>query len=184
MTLILGVPFIFNVVTLFLGQSVIFIPHLTPVGFEWRLFNVRYGVMFVPFVAFFFSSLFFKLKTQGKLFLIGLIFCQIMLYIIGYSKVISLADGEVGLSHAKRPNAEQWIAQHYDGGLVLLDDYARTISILRSNIPMQSIIYIGNKPYWEESFYQPEKYARWIVMQKDDAVWKGMNENSYIKGRH
>jgi hypothetical protein len=39
--LLLMVPFLFNALTLFIGQSVIFIPHLTPVSFEWRLFNVR-----------------------------------------------------------------------------------------------------------------------------------------------
>jgi hypothetical protein len=88
-----------------------------------------------------------------------------------------------GLSQAKRPDAEQWMAKHYDGGLVLLDDYTRTMSILRSNIPMQNVIYIGNKPYWEESFYQPEKYARWIVTQKDDAVWKNIFNNKIIEGR-
>lgn len=173
--MVLIVPFIFNVTTLFLGQSVIFIPHLTPVGFEWRLFNVRYGVMAIPFVAFFFGYLFHKIPHKGKICLILLLLAQYMLFSMGYSKVISLTDGVEGLSHAKRPDAEGWIKKNYDYGLVLLDDYARTISIVRSGIPMQRIIYIGNKPYWEESLYSPEKYARWIVMQKDDAVWKALN---------
>ena len=41
---------------------------------------------------------------------------------------------------------------------------------------MKDVIYIGNKPYWDESFIDPEKYARWIVMQKDDAIWKNIYE--------
>jgi hypothetical protein len=73
--------------------------------------------------------------------------------------------------------------QNYDGGLVLLDDYARTMSIIRSGIPMQNVIYIGNKPYWEESLQNPDKYARWIVMQKDDAVWTSLINDKVIEGR-
>lgn len=181
--LIMIVPFIFYVFTLFLGQSVIFIPHLTPVGYEWRLFNVRYGLMAVPFAAVFFGILFNKVKLAGKALLIGLFVLQFGLYIVGYSKVISWEDGVVGLSHARRPNAEIWLRNNYDGGLVLLDDYARTLSILRSGVPMQANIYIGNKPYWEESLREPEKYARWIVMQKDDAVWDAIYDKPDVQGR-
>ncbi len=182
-TMVLAVPIIFNIVTLYLGQSVIFIPHLTPVDFEWRLFNVRYGAMAVPLVAFFFSYLFYKLPQKGRLVLIFLLVAQLGLYIVGYSKVISLADGVEGLSHAKRPDAEQWIQKNYDYGLVLLDDYARTVSIVRSGIPMQNTIYIGNKPYWEESLYNPEKYARWVIMQKNDAVWTALNVKPDTQGQ-
>lgn len=181
--IIISVPFIFNVVTLFLGQSVIFIPHLTPVGFEWRLFNVRYGVMLVPFIAFFVGYLFDKVKPGYKAFILFIFLFQIGLYLIGYSKVISLADGTEGLSRSKSPDAEQWLAHHYDGGLVLLDDYARSVSILRINVPMEKIIYIGNKPYWDESLVQPEKYARWIVMQKNDDVWNHVYEVPVVQGR-
>lgn len=177
------VPFIFNVTTLFMGQSVIFIPHITPVSFEWRLFNVRYGLMMVPISSLFFAYMFLKVKNGGKLVLVGLLVLQIFLYIVGYSPIISLADGTQGLSSAKRPNAERWLKEKYDGGLVLMDDYARTVSIVRTNIPMQQIIYIGNKPYWEESLREPDKYARWIVMQKDDEVWKHIYTDSQVRGR-
>lgn len=180
---IMLVPYIFYVVTLYMGQSVIFIPSLTPVSFEWRLFNVRYGIMMVPFAAVFCAYLFIRLKHVGRLLLIGLFVFQYMMYGVNYAKVITFEDGYVGLSHAKRPDAERWIREHYDGGLVLFDDYARTISVVRSDIPMQNIIYIGNKPYWEESLQEPEKYATWIIMQKDDSVWKAIYDDPATQGR-
>lgn len=181
--ILLLVPFIFNVLTLYMGQSVIFIPHLTPVGFEWRLFNVRYGVMMIPAVAFFIAFLFNKVRISGKLIILAILVAQAGLFGIGYTKVISYEDGVTGLSHAKRPDAEGWMKEHYDGGLVLLDDYARTMSVVRSGIPMQNVIYIGTKPYWEESLIAPEKYARWVVMQQDDAIWKNIYENEEVLGR-
>lgn len=182
--LILFVPFIFNVITLFLGQSVIFIPDLTPVSFEWRLFNVRYGVLMIPAIAFFIAYAFYQAKQPGvRLLIIGFIICQFVLFGIGYSRIITVTDGTTGLSHAKRPDAEKWLKDHYNNGLLLLDDYSRTVSIIRSGIPMKNVIYIGNKPYWEISLQTPEKYAKWIVMQKDDAVWKNIYSTTEQQSR-
>lgn len=183
--IILLVPFIFNVLTLFLGQSVIFIPHVTPVSFEWRLFNVRYGLMMVPTAAFLVAFLYYRMKFAGKALIVILCVAQIGLYYIGYSKVITLEDGRVGLSSAmaKLPDAQYWMAREYDGGLVLVDDYARTLSIIRTKIPMKSIIYIGNRGYWDDSFKAPEKYAKWIIMQKNDSLWTKIYEDPKMQGR-
>ncbi len=181
---VLFIPFLFNVIALYTGQSVIFIPHLTPVGFEWRLFNVRYGVLMIPVFAFFFGYAFYRIKKTGvKILILVLFVFQFLLYGVGYSKVMTLADGTSGLSRAKRPDAEYFMKEHYDHGLVLLDDYARTLSIIRSGIPMQDVIYVGNKPYWQESLVDPERYATWIIMQKNDDVWKHIYENPAVRGR-
>ena len=70
--LILLVPFFFNVLTLFLGQSVIFLPGVTPPTFEWTLFNVRYGSMMIPVFAIFFGYLFAQSKMFGRALVISL----------------------------------------------------------------------------------------------------------------
>ncbi|HUV71656.1 MAG TPA: glycosyltransferase family 39 protein [Clostridia bacterium] len=178
--LILGVPFIFYISSLFFGQSVIFTPELTPETFEWQLFNVRYGVMAVPACAIFFSYAFFYLYRRTRLSLIlAIVFLtgQTLFYLLGYSNIITLVDGTVGLSAAKKVDAQEWLNQNYDDGLVLLDDYARAMSIIRTPIPMKNVIYIGTKPYWEESLREPEKYATWIIMQRHDEVWTHLYEN-------
>jgi hypothetical protein len=174
--LLLGAPFIFNVLTLFMGQSVIFIPHLTPLNWEHSLFNVRYGLMTIPLVAFAFGYLFYINRAFGKLVLVGLCVVQFGMYYVGYSPIISYQDGRTGLSAASRPEAERWINSNYDFGLVLMDDYARTVSVVRSGIPMEQMIYIGNKPYWQESLVTPDKHVQWIVMQENDAVWDSLWE--------
>ncbi|MGH7203925.1 MAG: hypothetical protein ACREHC_05775 [Candidatus Levyibacteriota bacterium] len=181
--LVLFVPFVFNVVSLFLGQAVIFIPGLTPQHFDYHLFNVRYGVMIIPFMAVFFGYLVARVHKSLKFVLIMLLIVQTALFFLGDTPVITLADGTHGLSANKVPtNVEQFINDHYDGGFVLIDDYARTISITQSTIPMQKVIYVGNKPYWDESLKHPEKYATWIVMQKNDAVWSAIYNNPKIQG--
>lgn len=177
------VPLIFNILTLFIGQSVIFIPDLTPKHFQWNLFNVRYGTTMLPTIALFAGYLFFTVPKYIKALLVLLLIAQTFLFTSGLAPVISLQDGIYGLSSAKRPDAQEWLVKNYDQGLVLLDDYARTISIVRSNIPMQNVIYVGNKPYWEQSLKEPEKYATWIIMQKDDTIWTQIYENPETQAR-
>ena len=172
--IILLVPFVFYVFTMYVGQSVIFIPSITPTTFEWTLFNVRYGLMMVPVVAFFFAFAFYKSDIAMRVFLIVLLFTQFGLYTVGFSKVVTLADGTEGLSRQKKDFAEVWLTDNYDDGYVLIDDYARSISITRTRIPMQNIIYLGNKPYFELALRHPEKYAKWVIMQRDDIIWRSI----------
>ncbi|OHA93834.1 MAG: hypothetical protein A3E02_01005 [Candidatus Zambryskibacteria bacterium RIFCSPHIGHO2_12_FULL_38_34] len=183
--LIAFVPFFFNVITLFLGQSVIFLPGVTPITFDWTLFNVRYGVMMLPVFALFSGYIFYRSGTLGKALVSSLLVLQCLLFFMGFSSVLALEDGRAGLSSfiAKIPDAQGWLEENYDGGLLLTDDYARTISIVRLPIKMQDVIYIGNKPYWEESLIEPEKYAKWIVMQKNDSIWKNLIDDELKQGR-
>ncbi len=173
---LLFVPFLFNWATLFLGESVIFIQSLTPISFEWRLFNVRYGLMMMPYVAFILGYLYFKANAKGKAFLVGLTIFQLALFFVGYQKVLTLSDATVGLSASRNPDAQLWLTKHYTKGLVLLDDYARTVSIIKSGIPMQEVINVGTKPYYTDSFITPEKYATWIILQRNDDVWNHLYE--------
>lgn len=183
--LILLVPFFFNIATMYLGQSIIFIPHLTPTSFEWTLFNVRYGIMMVPFAAVLAGYLFYRSKSAGKIIIVALLVFQSALYGAGYAKVISFADGVEGLSSGikKTHNAQFWFSENYDGGLVLEDDFARSLSLVRSDVPMDKFIYIGNRPYWEESLVEPQKYARWIVVQKNDTLWHNLLGRPELEAR-
>lgn len=176
-------PFIFYVATLFMGQSIIFIPHLTPPSFEWTLFNARYGAMMVPAAALFAGFAFLSIRNSGKALFGMLCLLQVGLFVAGYSPVITQKDGVSGLSQAKRPDAEHWLSKNYDNGLVLMDDYSRLISIVRSGIPLQNIIYIGNRNYWETSITTPQKYAKWVIVQKNDAIWKSLYETKEKQDR-
>ena len=174
---IISIPFIFYVVALYLGQSVIFIPTLTPTDFEWKLFNVRYGVMLIPAVAIFFAFLFSKSHEILKIVYLAALFFQMYLFISGHTTVISLQDGLGGLSAAKHPDVEKFLQNNYKNGTVLLDDYSRTMSVIKSGINERDTIYIGNKPYWEISLINPEKHADWIIMQQGDMVWTSLYAN-------
>ena len=184
-TLLLLVPFFFNITTLFMGQSVIFIPSVTPIDFEWTLFNVRYGALMIAPIAILSAYAFYRSRASAKWLTSSLVIVQMGLFFINFSPVLSFDDGVRGLSSAtaKLPDAQFFLAREYDYGMVLTDDFARTLSIIRTPIPMQNVIYIGNKPYWEESFVEPQKYARWIIIQKNDTLWQNMIDKPEVEGR-
>ncbi len=182
-SLVLLSPFIFYVLTLYIGQSLIFIPSITPVGFEWRLFNVRYGLMMIPTCAILFAYLFTKCKIPGRIVLVTLFLLQFGLYINGYSRVVTYDDATIGLSANKYPDAVGWLAKNYTGGLLIMDDYKRIFSVITSKLPMQNIIYIGTRPYWEETLVSPQRHAQWIILQKDDALWKNYFDTPEKQGR-
>lgn len=193
MAAILLIPFVFYCVTLYMGQSVIFIPSQTPSDFTWNLFNTRYGVMMIPAAAISMGYLFGIIvkNISHKWYIVALpvalafvtISLQTFRFAVAQEQIISLEDGRKGLSSAKIPDAQLWLKQNYDDGLVLMDDYSRTLSVIRSGIPMQKMIYIGNQKYWSESLVEPEKYATWIVMQKEDAVWRAIMHDPQKEGR-
>lgn len=180
---VLFTPFIFYVITLYMGQSLIFVPSLTPVGFEWRLFNVRYGVMMVPVISVMVAYLVSRARLPGRLLIGLLVVLQFGLYAVGYSPIYAYKDGTVGLSSARRPDAERWLAANYDTGLIIIDDYSRIFSVIRAHLPMQNIIYIGTHPYWEESLAAPWVHARWLVIQKGDELWKAFYETEDKQAR-
>lgn len=213
--MLLMVPFGFYVLTLFLGQSIILIPGVTPQNYEWQLFNIRYGLPMVPAIAFMAGYTAYRLEqivsgqwanTKGKMvvagtvpkptfsglagrslqgILLAIVLFQLFLFANGEQKVMVWEDGAHGLSSSLRYHldAQGWLRNNYKDGLVLLDDYARTVSVIGSGLPMEKVIYVGNKPYWDISMSEPEKYAQWIVMQKDDDIWKNIYDRPDIQAR-
>jgi hypothetical protein len=174
--LVLLVPFIFNIVTLFMGQSVIFIPGLTPPSFTWNLFNVRYGILMLPMASVCVGILFYVLGRIPRAVLVTVLAAQLVLFAIGAAPVLTYADGVNGLSSgtARLPDLQQWFTQNYDYGQVLVDDYVRPISLIRTGVPLENFIYVGNKPYWNDALKQPQDVVRWVIMSKDDSVWQAL----------
>lgn len=189
--ILLFVPFAFYTATMFLGQSIILIPELTPKSFGWNLFNIRYGLSMIPAAAILVGYLSYRLFTRNwwggmaQGLILGIWCFQLILFATGEQKIMVWEDGATGLSSSLRYHldAQNWMRTNYDGGMVMLDDYARTVSIIGSGIPMNKIIYVGNKPYWDISMTEPEKYATWIVMQKDDDIWKNIYDSPVTQPR-
>jgi hypothetical protein len=174
-------PFIFNVASLFLGHSVLFVPFVVPAWSPWKLFNVRYGALMIPSLAIFFGY-FLSSKPFGKEKLcrwggMGVLGLQILMVVFGLWQVNTINEGTIGVAKAPETEAEGYLRDNYDGGLVLLDEFSRSASIIRSGLPMKSIVYIGIKPLWEYALEKPEDHVRWIITKRQDALWQNFFDN-------
>lgn len=171
-------PFFFNVLSLYLGISILFVPGLLPSNFEFQLFNIRYGLMMMPAAAVYVGLLGgFIYKRLSATFLVLVTALSILMLVA--TKPITLEDGQTGLS-ARRPSAANaYVSAHYDYGYVAFDDFSRSANPVSLGVPMQRIIYVGNHPYWDNLLIHPQNYARWLIIRHDDTdvLWQHLKDN-------
>jgi len=177
--------FPFYILSLYSGQASLILPEFAPAHSAYQLSNVRYGLQALLPIALFVAYLAARRpRVLVPLFLVAVLGQGAVM--IAAQQVITYADGTHGVSSqvlSKGPDSpyvEAWLRQHYDGGLVLMDDYRRPIGPVESGVPMHDFIGTGNKPYWQESLRDPALYATWIVLQQasTDAVWSGFSPES------
>src|SRR3970282_1871463 len=108
-SLALFAPFLFNVLALYLGHSVLFIQGLS--GNTW--FNARYGIMMLPSFAIFIGYLVQRAdKLRGLL--IGL-----MIFVLFFSfanlDAVTIDDARVGSSQKNVTEVSGWLADNTKG---------------------------------------------------------------------
>lgn len=157
-------PFIFNIIALYLGHSVLFIQGLS--GNTW--FNVRYGVLMMPSLAIFIGYLVHKAKST-RVSIIGLLlFVTAFTFLSG--DAVTIDDARVGSSQKNVTEVSDWLKIHAKDtdGFVLISAASHDAIIFSSGLPMKRYIHEGTGVYWEEATVMPEKWARWIIMRTND----------------
>lgn len=172
--MLLSIPFIFNVSSLYAGHSVIYIPHIEP--FTW--FNDRYGLMMLPILAIAFGHLVSKSKINIIMAII-LIFSQYS-YMYAGNNIITVEDGIRGSSGNFLDEGARWLGLNAKDGLILVASSSNDPLIYSSGIELKRFISEGSRKYWEDSLADPTRYAKWIVMMKGDLVEKNLNRNEYF----
>jgi len=178
--------FAFYILSLYLGQASLILPRFVPPGSPYQMSNLRYGLQALLPIALFVAYLGAR---RPKKLLVPLLTVAVLVQgtvSVVTDRVMSYQDGTQGLSSqvvSKGPDSpvvENWLRQHYDSGLVLMDDYRRPIGPVESGIPMSAFIGVGNKPFWQESLDDPAQHATWIILQQadTDAVWTGFSPQS------
>ena len=157
-------PFIFNVLALYLGHSVLFVQGIS--GNTW--FNVRYGVMLVPSLAIFIGFLVDKAKNL-RWALLGTMLFVIMFSFISYDAV-TIDDGRVGSSQKNVSEVSSWLNKNTKDkeGFILISAASHDAVIFSSGLPMKRFIHEGTGKYWESATATPDHWARWIVMRTND----------------
>ena len=178
-TTALMAPFVFNVLALYLGHSVLFVQNIN--GDTW--FNVRYGVMMVPSFAIFIGYLTHRLPSY-KHVIIGLVLFVNVFAFLNHDAV-TIDDGRVGSSQKNVTEVSGWIHDHAasEKGFVLISAASHDAIIFSSGLPMKRFIHEGTGTYWLNATSSPDRWARWIIMRTNDAndqTFKLVNESGAL----
>jgi len=163
-SLALFTPFVFNVLALYLGHSVLFLPEV--VGQTW--FNVRYGMMLLPSIAIFSAYLVNRLK-RIKWPLLS-VFFMISFFAYVNTDAVTIDDAVYGASQKNVAEVSTWLRDNAKDkpGFVLISAASHDAIIFSSSLPMKKFIHEGTGLYWDYAIENPDKWARWIVVRTHD----------------
>ncbi len=157
-------PFMFNVIALFLGHSVLFIQGLS--GNSW--FNIRYGILMMPSIAIFVGYLFHR-ATAIRPVLLGLLSFVVIISHIS-NDAVTLDDARYGASGKNVTEVSGWLRENAEKkeGFVLISAASHDAIIFSSGLPMARFIHEGTGKYWDKAIARPDVWARWIIMRTND----------------
>ncbi len=182
-TLSLLTPFVFNIIALYLGFSVLFIQGLS--GETW--FNVRYGIMLMPSIGIFIGYLFHRLKDFRWMIAGLLIF--VIFFGLANQDAVTVDDARVGSSQKNVSEVAGYLASHAQDqpGYILISVASHDAIIFSSGLPMSRFIHEGTGAYWIAATTAPDRWARWIVMRtydNTDLTWKFVSKAPGFKNYH
>jgi cellulose synthase/poly-beta-1,6-N-acetylglucosamine synthase-like glycosyltransferase len=175
--LVFFVPFAFYVVSLYSGQASLFMPILGPYGTlspNHALFNVRYGTQMVASIAVFMAILAAYLTSWKRpgwrrlvyIVLLGVIVSQMIVTANG--GIITVQDGQYGISCAPEQPINIYLAQHYAGGKILENMFTSKIYGEEAGVHFSNFIYEGSGQLWTEALQNPAGMVDWIIVRAGD----------------
>jgi len=163
---LLAAPVLFEVVSLYVGQTTIRVPQRPP----FQMYNDRYGLMALPVCAVALAVVVSRRRWLGAL-LTGV--AAIGLVAAGFGTPLALADGRRGISSATGGHPEiaaAYLHHHYRGGRVLADDSEASNPIWAADLNLREFVTPGFHPFWDRAIVAPAGHVRWIIAIPGDAI--------------
>jgi hypothetical protein len=182
-TVSLMAPLVFNILSLVLGFSVIFIQGIS--GNTW--FNVRYGVMVLPAFAVSIGYIIQRFKSLRGV-IVGL-FLFVTIFTFTSHDAVSIDDARVGSSQKNVSEVAGYLNKNAADkeGFILIAAASHDAIIFSSGLPMSRFIHEGTGAYWESATVAPDRWARWIVMRtydENDATYKFVSKTDGFAKYH
>ena len=142
-------------------------------------FNARFGAEMAAPAAVFVATLAGSLKRWGRAAQLALT-CAVVAQSVwlSWGGITSLQDGQFGSSCYIAHPIVVFLAEHYDGGRLLVNLYSTNIDLSSAGIPFQEEIYEGDGSAWAEALQTPSKFVEWIITSPHDLVSQHINTES------
>jgi len=173
--------YLFNVISLFLGQSILYNKHVLP---TYNFLNTRYGIMALPAVAVFVGLLAAVRQPAIRVAVLAIVLAQAF-QLLSTGQPISLRDPmESNINNPDNKAARDFLKSHYDSGLVLIDFKSSDGDSFYMNIPMNHFLHQGVKgtatPFLKAAGDlprqpgTPSQYVRWVYGRADSNLIEGL----------
>jgi hypothetical protein len=176
------IPFAFYVVAFYLGQDVMYVPHATHP--PYFMYNARFGAEMAAPAAVFMATLVEPARRRLSLRWLPLAEIVLALAIIvqsvvtAWGGVISLQDGQTGASCYPGHAVVAYLAQHYDGGRILIDVYHSQLDLSPAKVAFRDEIYEGDGAVWADALQTPSRYVEWIIVAPNDLISQRIDTQS------
>jgi hypothetical protein len=197
--LILSSPFLFDLVALYQGSAVIYLPYLPP--YPDTFFNARYGLLpigalvIVPALVagqwgryFFHRSKRVSLHTLSLFLVMGLLINSMLTHAddVGCRECFPIVTNSIQVASENRIRAAKVLADNYDDeGYILMTRALNNEIAVEAGLPLRKFILEANENYYEQAIAQPWWYARYVVMYNPESTafkpW--MLENELVSKR-
>jgi hypothetical protein len=188
-----GSAYAFGLVSLYLGQTVMYNDHSVPPGW-W---NNRFALTAVPFLAVL-AAAFVDWVTRARslrLLAVSALMLAVLFQHLWWSedpvgRLAILAEGELfAQSTANSSAAARWLHAHYTSGGILMDESAGGNAVLPvMGIPLHHFYNRASGGYFSPALAEPARYAEWVFVNVEasrgaaytgptDLVYKAISQN-------
>jgi len=145
-------------------------------------FNVRYGILLLPWVAIISSYLFSLFSFKPFRILLYVLFSFLMcIQIYSYSHMQYSVIYQIPARIYPKKDADlvSFMKSHYHGGEILISAAGHEDQMFEMGFDYKTYIHEGTGKYWKEEIDDPPRYATWVVYdsgQDVDQVAKYMKD--------
>lgn len=162
--LLLLAPFVFDILTVFIGNVPVEVPQLSNIPPPGNYFNIRYSLYLLPAIA-----VFIAIISKRKILLSAILIFVIFNYLItfnfykNFKNIVTLKDaGIIAETYPKK--GLNWFKENYDHGEILASTGAFDAYMHDTGFLQKKFIVEGSYGIWDKALVNPEQYARWIII--------------------
>lgn len=136
---------------------------LSPTTSDQTGFNVRYGILLLPWVAIIISYVFSTTRVRYFIYFLFIILFGIQLF--SYFKPDYSVIYQIPAMIYPKPDASliSYMHSHYNGGEILISASGHEDQMFQLGYNYRTYIHEGTGKYWKESIDDPPHYATWII---------------------
>jgi Dolichyl-phosphate-mannose-protein mannosyltransferase len=158
-------PLLFYTYSFYSGQVALFVPELGN-----QIFNTRFGTEAVIPASIFIATLFNINFKLSKLLINVMLYSLLGMVIIAQfimlwnNGLITVEDGQYGLSCKQTLTTGVYLATHYNGGLILEDTYLNVPDDSEAGIHLENVINNGSGDLWGKAIQNPGRLVDWVLV--------------------